>query len=562
MADGDEPVPSLVLQEAKDTLPEITVTDWVPTATAAPPTIQQNDDQDPRAEEAAEIIRQVEHYFSEENLPHDAHLLGLFQEGEGTVSLNEICGFKAMRKFKPRSWVKDVIKRSTVVEVCGNGKRLRRRVPLQTVPTVTPRVNRDVQKKVAPADKPHLTKNMMKPTGFEEGADEKVTAEDLEQDSIDYPSDEAFTQRIQTAVMRFCARRTMHQDYKKVFDKYMAFGGFRGGQAQFIGGLDGKGQDELTRRERAERTQYYSIEESVLDGLDGANGTKTWSVDFESLVKAFMSSHFTTCFAWYDKEQVKLATNVIRNFHRYLLLHRVCPEYEDQINAAIKACDLAESELPRLAVVDKSLPGGFNMACSMLFNGHHSNQLAQGDWAQGTEGGSWTTEEAWAAFTTGVFAHGTPEQIKAVESAKGDAGRLREAEDFPVGLEVVSIEMPSESVKKIYQCAAAKNSFIKPMGKIRCMEWKVPNAPPVDWPSHVRYAPLNPDPSREHEFIIEQDTLKFCYPGCKFACVVKQLEIGVVWIDYLQSTYASFFTWLANEKIREYKPPGPPKEWM
>ena len=30
---------------------------------------------------ASEIIRQVEFYFGDDNLPHDAHLLGLFQEG-------------------------------------------------------------------------------------------------------------------------------------------------------------------------------------------------------------------------------------------------------------------------------------------------------------------------------------------------------------------------------------------------------------------------------------------------------------------------------------------------
>lgn len=29
----------------------------------------------------AEIIRQVEYYFCDNNLPHDAHLLGLFKEG-------------------------------------------------------------------------------------------------------------------------------------------------------------------------------------------------------------------------------------------------------------------------------------------------------------------------------------------------------------------------------------------------------------------------------------------------------------------------------------------------
>ena len=39
---------------------------------------------------ADEIIRQVEWYFGDENLPQDAHLLGLIKEGNGLVNLNEM----------------------------------------------------------------------------------------------------------------------------------------------------------------------------------------------------------------------------------------------------------------------------------------------------------------------------------------------------------------------------------------------------------------------------------------------------------------------------------------
>jgi hypothetical protein len=51
--------------------------------------------------QTAEIIRQIDHYFSDDNLRQDAHLLGLIKEGNGTVSLNEVMGFKRMRKYKP-----------------------------------------------------------------------------------------------------------------------------------------------------------------------------------------------------------------------------------------------------------------------------------------------------------------------------------------------------------------------------------------------------------------------------------------------------------------------------
>lgn len=556
-----------LLQEAKDVLPEITVTEWTP---ELKPTALGGDDKNGESEqasqedEAAEILRQMEHYFSEENLPHDAHLLGLFEDGEGTVSFNEVCSFKALRTWartsKQKTRVKEVLKRSELIEVVGNSKhpRIRRKVPLETAPTITPRVRRDgPAAKVVPADKPWLTKGMMKPTGFEEGAEDDATPDD----DTAYPPDESFTQRIETAIARFCARRKMHQDVRKIFDKFLTYGGLRGGQAQFIGGLNGKAEDDLTAKEKAERSAHYGIAESVLDGLD--DGTPpTWTVDFVEVVKGFLSSHFTAYFAWYDQGQVKTATNVLRNFNRYLLIHKLCPEYEDQITAAIEVCNVAEKEFPKLAMVDKHLPGGFNVACSMLFYGHHSNQLAQGDWAQGTEGGSWNVEEAWSVFRTSVFAHGSKEQIAEVELAKGDRNYFGPASDLKVGLEMVTIEMPDKTAQGIYDAASEKSSIIKPMGKLRCREWGVPSAPPRDLPPDVRDARRNPDPNFEYEFLLEASTLEFCYPGCKFEAVVKQLKPGFIWIDYLETTYASFFTWLANEKIREWKEPGPPKEWM
>ena len=541
----------------------ITVTDWKPASPPAAIAANENDgEEDELTGEAMDMLKQIEYYFTEKNLPHDAHLLGMFKEGDGTVSFNEICSWKAMRTWSKRKpWIKRMLKHSTLIELCGDGKhpRLRRKMPLETTPTVTPKLNRNA-KKVAPPDQPWMTKGMMKPTGFEEGA---VDVDDTEQDSIDYPADEAFTSRIQTAIARFCGRRKFHQNHAKIFNKFLDFGGFRGGQKQFVGG-DNKADEDLTTKDKAEKNSHFNISEDVLDGMDASKGTPAWSVDFEGLAKAFFSSHFMVFFAWYDIQEVKLATNVIRKFYNYLLVHKVCPEYEEQVKAAIKVCDLAEEELPKLAQVDRHLPGGYNVACSMLFKGHHSDQLAQGDWAQGTQGGNFTAEQAWMVFKTGIFAHGTKEQIQAVELMKNDFTTAGPFKELEVGLEIVAIEMPNDGAKAVYACALKedKENIIKPMGKIRCKEWKVPTAPPTDLPAGVRDARRNPDPSREYVFILEESTLESCFVGCKIAATIKTLQPGIHWIDYHEATYASFYTWLANEKIKEWKEPGPPKEWM
>lgn len=148
------------------------------------------------------------------------------------MSLNEICGFKKMRQFKPKTAVREALRHSRLVEVSQDGKRLRRKYPLDPKKiTVIPKINRDRKKLVVPEDKPWLTKGMLKPTGFESNVtDGPIKPEEYEADKKDYDPEYSFTSRIETAVTRFCARRKMHQNTQKIFAKFMIFGGMEGGQ--------------------------------------------------------------------------------------------------------------------------------------------------------------------------------------------------------------------------------------------------------------------------------------------------------------------------------------------
>lgn len=104
--------------------------------------------------EGAEIRRQVEFYFSDENLPGDAHLLGHCGGAENRpVSINRICGFKKMRRFKPRQAVIAFLRKSTFLEVVDD-KYIRRRVPLSIEPRAVP--EKIFQQ--LPDDKPWITK--------------------------------------------------------------------------------------------------------------------------------------------------------------------------------------------------------------------------------------------------------------------------------------------------------------------------------------------------------------------------------------------------------------------
>lgn len=103
-----------------------------------PPTVEPH-------QQMAEIIRQVEYYFSDENLPHDAHLLAKTgPTGQEWVSINEILSWKKMRSFKPPARVKAALCKSQALEVWRN-KFIRRKAPLEvpskliltTIPTIS-----------------------------------------------------------------------------------------------------------------------------------------------------------------------------------------------------------------------------------------------------------------------------------------------------------------------------------------------------------------------------------------------------------------------------------------
>lgn len=518
----------------------------------------------PPDEQAAEILRQVEYYFSEENLPSDAHLLGRLREGNGWTSLSEICGFRKMRDLnaKPRTRVAAILRNSTVVEVSENGKRLKRRHPLQAPLIVEPRAHQP-NTIVVPEGKPWLTKGMLKPTGFEKFAtDAPITPADFAVEREDYHPDNNFTSRIEIAITRFCSRRKMHQGTKAVFERFMIFGGIDFSPSnQFIGGLTDEEKSGLTKRQFAERTSNHAVSDLVYNDFDPEKDASkaTWIVDFEGVAKGFLSSQFTSFFNWYDDKQVLNAANVLRNFYNYLLLHDVCLEYKGQLLAARRVCDQAEDELPKLREVDRSLPGDFNTACSTLFGGRYADlYTGNAEWAHPEDSLGWSEQDALMIFMTGVAAYGTNEQFEKAEMVRADISALKVISSENIGLEIVGVEFCAGEAKNLYSQQPLQNTVIRPIGKLRCKRWTVPHAAPVDLPP----AMLEVQPSQTYEFLIDDDTLQNCVPGMKIECCVKELEMGIKWIDSFTKTYASFFVWLPNEWIRERKAVRGPKGWM
>lgn len=359
------------------------------------------------------IIRQVEYYFSDQNLPTDSHLLGLAGgDGNGPVSFNQVTGWKKMRGFKPRSSVRDALSQSTVLELLDEGKKIKRRFPLMAKIQVAPQVDIKAEyiEKTLAAN-PHLTKNMLKPTGFEKFyADSPVSPQQHEKILKLYDPELCFETRIENAIRHYRSRRKMHQHTLRIFERWMIFGGIDTSPGAFNGGIDEDEYDDLDKYDIAARKFSYYVDDFFL--YDEGNHY----INFELVALAFLSTEFPEL---YDTSpaNVRNACNVMVNFLNFLLHHDVCPEYAGQILAARQAVKVAEPELCKIPAANASLQltGGFSTACAVLHDERYSPHESTGSKWITHHDGKLSTTDATMILKTGLAAFATMEQLDEIQ---------------------------------------------------------------------------------------------------------------------------------------------------
>ena len=94
-----------------------------------------------------------------------------------------------------------------------------------------------------------------------------------------------FSERIETAIQRYKAKRNFDSERKDIFDKYMSFGGIDTGPKMFSGGLDANMLDEHSAQEIKDITATDFVGS---DKADIGRDSSTWVVDFEGVIKGFL----------------------------------------------------------------------------------------------------------------------------------------------------------------------------------------------------------------------------------------------------------------------------------
>lgn len=236
--------------------------------------------------------------------------------------------------------------------------------------------------------------------------------------------------------------------------------------------------------------------------------------------------------------QISGIANVIRNFLNYLLLHNVCPEYTDDINAARTVCDRAVIELSNINRLNPDLPGDFNIACAILYGNRPPTPLT-------SETGAWAKE----IVMTGLSAYATDEQIaiatkglKVVKSAKNQQ------------LELTEIIRAPDAIKDWY--AEEVKSTISPLGKIRTKTWIDPYAADEDYTDDEDITPpVAENDGPYHEFWVKDSILELFSIGMRWTATVHELNNGIVFFDELTALLASFYTNLDAELMVGWRKP-------
>lgn len=100
------------------------------------------------------------------------------------------------------------------------------------------------------------------------------------------------------------------------------------------------------------------------------------TIDFTGLIREFLSTEiWSTIRDGERQESIDVAGPVLAKFMDYLLLHKVCPEYEEDVKGALEVANLATVQLPMCSLLSASLPSSRDKSLSAYYGGRLMGQL-------------------------------------------------------------------------------------------------------------------------------------------------------------------------------------------
>ena len=303
-------------------------------------------------------------------------------------------------------------------------------------------------------------------------------------------------------------------------------------------------------------TDVVSQGGSALSKYYVSDNNHLWAVDFSGVVSGFLSVSLRNL-ACSRKQLIAVGIDVVDNFMRYLQLHDVCPEYDEDIKAARAICARAHTELPNCFEVLRQMPGQFNRACTKLFWREMDSSRFHGgfdplQWAVDPEGNEVKDDgmENEAVFRATVALQSNVVGSTALAAAEGDLSAIRVVSTKVLDLEITSLVAPSEALRQQY---AGKDEKLHPAGivisKHYCTETGIANQP---HPSEDELAARG-----MVAFFLDATTMEMLTVGMKLRVVMHELSCDLNFVSAIQEVLPSFYLYLPQELMMEFKEPEP-----
>ncbi|KAL2853257.1 Argonaute complex, subunit Arb1 [Aspergillus pseudoustus] len=278
-------------------------------------------------------------------------------------------------------------------------------------------------------------------------------------------------------------------------------------------------------------------------------------IDFDAVVKGFLTSYFPFYFNPENEAMISLATVTIRSFLSYLLYHDVCPEHKDNIYEARKSCDIASEELWKNQQLTANGPGDFNTACSTLFGGlQHEVYSEKNEWKNPKDDQIQMTKDiAQKVIRVGLAVAGSDELALSFQQMNSQGSLEATMLEDLDGFEVIEVCLPSEEDREFYFTHAPD---LNPVGKLLGRTFYDPDMPERDLPSEEQARWATSDrPTQEFTFFLEEGLLKHCYSGMKIIAPIWELNCGFHYFEDITRAYCSIYTSLPNDLMIGWKKP-------
>ncbi|KAK3306702.1 Argonaute complex, subunit Arb1 [Chaetomium strumarium] len=388
-------------------------------------------------------------------------------------------------------------------------------------------------------------------TGFEEFyCDPPMTpAEHEEEVNLIYAPHVPFVDRIQECIQRYRARRRMTPERSTLFTRYLLLGGIDATVRQFGGAqtLTDEVLEDTNRAAVREMTANDVIQRGGDDSCNprfyNPNDAVHWDVDFTGIAAGFLSEHLPKMVGS-ELDDFRMGVDVVLNFLKYVDRHDVCPEYIDDVRGAQKICLQALDEIPAIQEMLKLVPGPFNTALRVL----HFKE--EDDHALGSE---YFSDTAVPDAKYARISHAATLSILFGPKRFRTDAEWAVTETIEYDLEVREISLPNDAVRAKYTAINQHLSDypdIQPCGTVI--------AHPIiirDGWDNTTTVTIPPDDDVDIQLILEEDILRLLKVGMKLTMEVCTLNVGLKFIKRVREIKASFYVFLPQELMFNYKEP-------